>query len=277
MDKEKDFEIIECICAWYDLLGFGQPLVDSNWNLNDERCKDQLNRIESLHFSAPNMFSASHGTITFNLNDGIISNLDIERLQYKFKSRLVMALDDLILEFESLNTRDCRLGFPGMRGILTFGHRYNYTHTESTVFVANNRTIAYHPKVFQMNTAFSKAYIMESSGSRAGISGNYLYIDEFLLNAIEKLLLSVDQDSDKYTINKNLNTDGVNCFYSIQKNEDIFLKLEFEAVVKYNNKGISTNLYRFSKRVSLQDQLANEQAYLRGQRYAQMERDEEND
>jgi len=275
MDPENDFEIVECICAWYDLLGFGQPLVDSNWNLNDERCKNQLRRIESMHFGITNFFSATHGTITFNLNDGVISNLDMERTTPGFKSRLIMALDDLVLEFERLNTRDSRSGFPGMRGILTFGHRYNYTDTESTVMVTNGRTIAYHPKVFQMNTAFSKAYIMESSGSKAGISGNHLYIDEFLLDAIESFLLTDNDDSDKFIVEKNLNVDGVDCFYSIQKNDDIFLKLEFDSVVKYNNKGISTNLYRFIKRISLQDQLANEQEYRRAQRYAQMERDEE--
>lgn len=275
MDPENDFEIVECICAWYDLLGFGQPLVDSNWNLNDERCKNQLRRIESMHFGITNFFSATHGTITFNLNDGVISNLDMERTKPGFKARLIMALDDLVLEFESLNTRDSRSGFPGMRGILTFGHRYNYTDTESTVMVANGITIAYHPKVFQMNTAFSKAYIMESSGSKVGISGNHLYIDEFLLDAIESFLLTDNDDSDKFIVEKNLNVDGVDCFYSIQKNDDVFLKLEFDSVVKYNNKGISTNLYRFIKRISLQDQLANEQEYRRAQRYAQMERGEE--
>jgi len=275
MNRETDIEIIECICAWYDLLGFGQPLVDSKWNLNDERCKGQLSRIESMHFGISNFFSATHGSITFNLNDGVIANLDIEKSKLGFKPQLVMALDDLILEFESLNTRDYRSGFPGMRGILTFGHRYNYTHTESTVMVANNRTIAYHPKVFQMNTAFSKAYIIESSGSKAGISGNHLYIDEFLLDAIERLLLTEDENPEKFAVEKNLNIDGVDCFYSIKRNEELFLKLEFDAVVKYNNRGIDTNLYRFSERTSLQDLLADEQEYLRAQRYAQMERGEE--
>ena len=181
-DDNKKFQIIECVCSWYDLLGYGQPLVDSGWNLNDNLCRNQLKRITDLDLSYTNKYSSRHGTTTFSLNDGIITNFDIDSKRTDYLLRLVLVIDDLLLEFESLNTRDTRAGFPGMRGIITYGHRYNYTHVESTVSVLDKNTVAYHPRVFQMNTAFSKAYIMESSGSKAGITGNKLYIDKYLLN-----------------------------------------------------------------------------------------------
>ncbi len=268
-------EIIECICSWYDLLGFGQPLMDSNWNLKDERCEKQLERIKLLDLTFTNKFSSAHGTTNLSMNDGIISNFDIVPKKVGFKDRLVMVLDDLVNEFEGLNLRDIRAGFPGIRGLLTFGHRYNYTHVQSTVAVLNNKTVAYHPIEFQMNTAFSKAYIMESTGSKAGIAGNNLYIDKHLLNSIESIVLEENTGDDKFRIESNLNDNLEEKYFSIFRGTDILLKLEFDKdSIVYDSKGINTTLFRFIRRESRQDQLAHEAEFLRAQRYSQMENEE---
>lgn len=274
-DSNPDFEIIECICSWYDLLGFGQPLMDSAWDLTDMRCKEQLNRVTNLDLTFSNIYSHAHGTTTFSLNDGIISNFDINTTTPFFFERLIMVIDDLVLEFENLNNKDVRAGFPGVRGIISFGHRYNYTHVESTKSLSNNRIVSYHPQVFQMNTAFSKAFIIESSGSKAGVSGNNLYIDIFLLDFLENLILKEKECDKKYRIEKKLNSELENKSFSLFLNEDLLLKLEFDKeIIEYDNKGIKTKLLKFKERISLQDELANEAAFRAGQRYLQMERDE---
>ena len=46
MDNE--INIKQCICCWYDLLGYGGPFIDSKWNLNDPRCKMNIQRIEAI-------------------------------------------------------------------------------------------------------------------------------------------------------------------------------------------------------------------------------------
>lgn len=276
IEIDSNFDIIECICSWYDLLGYGQPLINSNWNLNDKACKGQLARVKSLDLSLVNRFSGSHHATSFTLNDGVIYNFDIETNKIGFKDRLVMVLDDFIGEYESLNIRDYRNGFPGVRGVITFGHRYNYTSAESTLSVADDFTSAYHPKVFQMNTAFSKAYIMEASGSSAGVSGNNLYIDKYLLNRIEDLILEDNESPIKYRIEKNLHNSQDDIYISIFRNDEIFLKIELDkSFIKYNYKGIDTILYKYIKKNSLQDEIALENAYNRSLAYAQMEIDEQ--
>jgi hypothetical protein len=35
-----------------------------------------------------------------------------------------------------------------------------------------------------MNTAFSKAFLLDEGGSKAGLPGNYFYIDESVVNAV---------------------------------------------------------------------------------------------
>lgn len=272
---DSDFDIIECICSWCDLLGYGQPLKDSNWNLNDKMCESQLLRIKSLDLSRVNRFSGAHHAISFTLNDGIIYNFDINPRDIQFKDHLVMVLDDLIGEYESLNIRDSRNGYPGVRGVITFGHRYNYVDVESTVNVADNFTSSYHPRVFQMNTAFSKAYLMESSGSKAGISGNSLYIDKYLFNRIEDLILKTDDSSIKYRVEKNLYEIQDDLYFSIFRNNEIFLRLELSKdFIEYNHNGINTTLYKFVNKISLQDNIAAENAYRRSLALAQMESEE---
>jgi hypothetical protein len=270
--EDEGFNIINCICAWYDLLGFGQPLVDSEWNLNDKRCEKQLQRIKSLDLSLVNGYSSTHGSTSFSLNDGIIFNFDIDPDIPNLQERLIMVLDDLILEYQSLNFRDESAGFPGIRGVLTIGHRYNYTHVGSTVRVLDDKTIAYHPKDFQMNTAFSKAYIMESSGSKSKISGNKLYVDKYLLDSIEIIIL---KGQKQIRIEKNLSDAEESKFFSIYHNNTLLLELDFDPVsVEYQHKGINTILYKLLKRKSIQDEAAREAAYRQGQRYLQAEIDE---
>lgn len=270
--QDSKFEITECICAWYDLLGYGQPFVESNWDLNTEGCRKQLQRIKSIDLTSVNKFAGSYGTVTFTLNDGVIYNHDIDFNKYYFIDKLVTSIDDLINEFEGLNIRDLRIGFPGARGIITFGQRYNYENVGSTVHVATDFTLSYHPIEFQMNTAFSKAYIIESSGSRAGISGNNLYIDNFFLENIEKIILNKNNSANKYSVEKT--STELDYIFTINRNDEVFLQLIFEnKPINYNNKGIITNLFKYKSKDSLLEKVATEQAFLQAQRYLRMERE----
>src|SRR5690606_26519957 len=220
-----------------------------------------------------NKFAGSFSTVTFTLNDGVIYNHDIDTQKFNFIDKLVTSLNDLIGEFESINIRDLRIGFPGARGIITYGQRYNYEFVGSTVDVATNFTISYHPSEFQMNTAFSKAYIMESSGSKAGITGNNLYIDNYLLNNLEKLVTENNNSINNYKIERTFSDESY--LFTIFRNDEVFLQLTFDKnSIKYNNKGIITELFKYISKESLLEKVAAEQAFLAGQRYLRMEREE---
>lgn len=271
--QNKDFDIKDCICAWYDLLGYGQPFVESNWDLDNDNCKKQLERVKLLDLTLVNKFAGSYSTVTFTLNDGVIYNHDINTQKDNFIDKLVTSLDDLISEFEGINIRDVRIGFPGARGIITYGQRYNYEFVGSTVDAATNFTISYHPAEFQMNTAFSKAYIIESSGSKAGISGNNLFIDNFLLDNLERLITLNNNSVNEYDTSRVFNNDDY--LFTIIRNNEVFLQLIFDKTpIKYNNKGIVTELFKFKSKDSLLEKIAAEQAFLAGQRYLRMEREE---
>jgi hypothetical protein len=249
--------------------------MDANWNLNDKKCEDQLKRIRSLDLTHVNKFSSIHHTTSFTLNDGIVLNFDMNSKLTFFKSQLIMVLDDLLMEFEDLNSIDVRNGYPGVRGIITYGHRYDYTYAESTISASDGFTSSFHPRVFQMNTAFSKAYLMESSGSKAGISGNYLYIDKYLINKVEELILEQTSEQLIFRVEKNIDNADEDYYFSIFRNNEMLLRLEFDKnLIEYNQKGIDTKLFKYLRRISIQDQLANEAAFREGQRYLQMEIDE---
>ena len=114
---------------------------------------------------------------------------------------------------------------------------------------------------------------MESSGSKAGISGNNLYIDKYLLTSIDDMALKITTGNIR--VDKCLDDEVQDKSFSVFRNGELVLKIEFEGEsVNYNNKGITTTLFRFINRISLQDQLANEDAFRAGQRYLQMEKDE---
>ena len=174
-NTNSEIEITECICCWFDLLGFGKPFIDSNWNLNNDLCKKQLQRIKDLSYNLSGFYALDKGK-SLTLNDGAIFNYDIVTPKKDLIKEMVFFIDDLINDYETVNYKDVQKGHPGARGIITFGHRYNYGYADTTVAVSSNDNISYHPKEFQMNTAFSKAYLMESAGSKFGISGNHLFL-----------------------------------------------------------------------------------------------------
>lgn len=97
----------------------------------------------------------------------------------------------------------------------------------------------YFPKEFQMNTAFSKANIIEESGSKFGVKGAFLYFDSFALDVIKQIA----NKSDSHSV-KEYKEDGYYCFSIIRiTNPMITLKFE-EDSIPYNNEAIETTLYK---------------------------------
>lgn len=273
--------IVETFCMWSDLLGYGSAFYQSNWNLLEEMAQSNLKRIKIL---SPYVRSA---TLISNekllcLNDGFIRNLDFRNLNI---SEIILWLELIIENFYYSNRVDLSNGFYGLRGVLTYGHRAEYCEnslrlgdctqaTEEKKKLLNEITIVYSPKEFQMNTVFTKAYIIESSGSKYGVKSNNLYIDIEFINKIvqiinescpEKMLL-VDSEnridntqfakfSAKFEINEKFATLKIQkCFN--QKLLDYQIINFSNVYIEYKNesKNINTHLYVATNIWSVRDE-----------------------
>lgn len=193
-----------CFCMWSDLLGFSKIFVDSNWKLNEIQMKKIYNRLESAHSSV--LYYSSPQERILILNDGIAK---VFHPKNKLKDidnilSISMFLRSCVELHMSISETEHEDDLPGCRTILAFGENIEYLAEEvrfddyvfnyskpqgseiSDLAKSNgNPIVVYNPKELQMNTAFSKAYILESGGQSAGLPGNYMYIDKSVIDAID--------------------------------------------------------------------------------------------
>lgn len=233
-------EIKDCICCWYDLLGFGNAFSESKWNLKDTKCTVNFDRIKQIkdRFYGVSTLGCGKSLI---LNDGVVNSMDIKKIGGESLFELRKFLGGLINDFYKINQMEKKQGLPGIRGVITCGQRYNYINFDYTYIGASGEIMTYVPLEFQMNTAFSKANIIEESGSRKKISGAYLYIDKEVLQKIQALIERRDmvmhieeyEDDREYVFN-----------ICVPDNKE-WLKMRFSSdIIHYEEKGINTDLYK---------------------------------
>ena len=190
---------------WSDLLGFGNIFSDNNWKLNDKQKLEVYNRLIAAHSSV--LYYSMPNEKNLILNDGIAKvyipddNLfgieDIHSISIYFRFCVELHL--------TINQTEKASGYPGCRSVVAFGDSIEYLTEEvkfddyvmnytkpkgqknSTIAEHNgNPTVIYNPKELQMNTAFSKAYILESGGTKVGLPGNNMYVDQSVIDAVIK-------------------------------------------------------------------------------------------
>lgn len=194
-----------CFCMWADLLGFSNIFMEKNWELDKSQMDIIYNRLEAAHSSV--LYYSTPFERNLILNDGI-AKVFHPKSKFDDKSNLLgisMFLRSCVELHMSINETEHENGFPGCRTVLAFGENIEYLAEEVRFddYVWNyskpngseisrlaksvgNPIVIYNPKELQMNTAFSKAYILESGGTKSGLQGNFLYIDKSVINAIEK-------------------------------------------------------------------------------------------
>lgn len=273
--EDENFEIRECICCWYDLLGYGSPFIRAKWNLHNSECRKNYYRIERLGLLFTGSWAVKSLGTKLALNDGCSSTIDVSPITPESFQDALLFLEGIITDYNSLNCVDQRQGFPGARGIITLGQRFSYDCSNSSYDHMTKRTTSYYPVEFQMNTAFSKAYLIEESGSRAGIKGSNLYIDIEVYNYIIKAAHEIGCQAPQ------IKTEGDDLIVKVFGPNGWFADLRFERVPivykdspDYNNRGIETMLYRFKHIHSLIDDLAKEAAFQQARRYSMMENEE---
>ncbi len=194
-----------CFCMWSDLLGFGQIFQDSNWILNEEVKRRIYERLEAAHSAV--LYYSSPTERDLILNDGIAKVFHPKSKHEDINNILSISLfiRSCIELHISINETEHKLGLPGCRSVLAFGESieyiaddirlddyvFNYSKPkDSNISNVAKRTgnpiIVYNPKELQMNTAFSKSYLLEAGGSKAGMPECRFYLDESAINGIIK-------------------------------------------------------------------------------------------
>lgn len=190
-------------CMWSDLLGFGNVYRDSNWELNDEQKRQVYDRLVAAHSSVL-YFSKPYERVLI-LNDGIAKLFMPESNIMGMGSILDIAffLRSCVELHMAINQTERASNYPGCRSVIAFGDCIEYLAEDVRFddYVMNyskpkdqrissvaerygNPTVIYNPKELQMNTAFSKAYILENGGTKAGLCGNNMFIDQSVIDAI---------------------------------------------------------------------------------------------
>lgn len=192
-----------CFCMWSDLLGFSNFFVQNNWELNDDVRRQIYNRLEAAHSAV--LYYSSWYERNLILNDGI-AKVFHPRSKFEDKNNVLsisLFFRSCVELHLSISETEHEHNYPGCRSILAFGENIEYLADEIRLddYVMNyskpqgaeisdlaqkvgNPVVIYNPKELQMNTAFSKAFLLDEGGSKAGLPGNYFYIDESVVNAV---------------------------------------------------------------------------------------------
>ena len=251
--------ISDCICCWFDLLGYGKPFIDANWDLKKEGCKKNYERIRSIKSSFLGSFSVCKSGTKMVINDGFANTIDFDTASLSSYDDVLLFLEGAISDYTVINHTDKRNGFPGVRGVISSGHRFSYDQANMTIDLSTNRNVAYYPTEFQMNTAFSKANLMEGSGKRANLRGSNLFFDISILSLLKQASSSLGIATPKVTdCNERLLIQIYNkagWFADIYVDSTAIL---YGKCNNYDNYGINTKLYKFIQMNSIVDDVSFE-------------------
>ncbi len=170
--------IYETMTLWMDLLGFRSHLDHENWDLHREATLLGMKRIAAFHEAS--LLSMNDRYEIVQMNDAVVISQDIPSTDTAKAVSEFLALVDAAFERAALI--DSKVGGAGVRGVVAKGLRYNlrgnlgWTPTNSH----NARSPNYFcPRPLMMNTAFGRAYGVESSGDL--IKSSALYVEKTLI------------------------------------------------------------------------------------------------
>ena len=249
-------------CMWSDLLGFSNHFTESNWNLTDKQKRRIYNRLIAAHSSV--LYYSKPDERNLILNDGIAKIFSISKYEKNKLGALSLFLRFCIKLHMTISNTEKHDGYPGCRSVIAFGeyieyladevrfddYVFNYSKPKGSKIscVAQNNgnpIVIYNPKELQMNTAFSKAYILESGGSRIGLNGNNLFIDQSVLDVIADFARIQNKDVIWQEF-----AEGTRFLvpYDSANLNEVFLGFEFDKrPIKVEGQKYNTSVYRLRK------------------------------
>lgn len=196
---------VPSICIWTDICGFASKLGRANWDLTQAQAQGLLRVLSDIYETAalPLLVDSppAQSERILVLNDGIARTMDLPDPSAVEPVRFTFYLRDLLMRHYWLVPK-LKLEDLGLRTVLAGGQRVQYSPVritgESVLCYQGapspwgrhvlEQELVYHPAQFQMNTAFSRAYLIESAGSRQGIQVNRVYIDESYIEVVQQAM-----------------------------------------------------------------------------------------
>lgn len=188
------------------------------------------------------------------LNDGIAKTIELKEIKNygTYSLTFLFHFRDLITRhYLALNV--CKRYEVGIRTVLAGGEKIQYTpekltgqfnlyYDEKKISEYGKKiletTFVYNPSEFQMNTAFAKAFTIESLGSKYGINVNGLYIEEQYLQILGEIdNIVVDINEEKINIHK--------------ENTLVFI-LNIKSKIPIEIKGLDTLVYHINEFIILE-------------------------
>jgi hypothetical protein len=193
--KGRKFPIAVSVACWVDLLGYGAMIAEAGFNPLHHRSNEAFQRLRNFH-SAVAASSHRHFT-TLVMNDGAVAYRDLS-----MRTRSVT--HDFLLRcwrlFARIREVESAQRYPGARMVLAAGFRIRSSRrdqpaspkaasildrfregrisAEQAIREALNyqESFGLAPEL-QANFAFTKAYVADSDGSRAGLGGPEFFVD----------------------------------------------------------------------------------------------------
>jgi len=253
MAKQRANRPVPCLCCWYDVYNFGTCLAKNNWQLGNAAVLELMEVLNNVYNVAAGyrLPTGSHVTVprldrVLVLNDGVARTTDVSESEepHLMAQYLVQLLSKHYLLAPILD----REGL-GLRTVLAGGERIQYAPTgvgsDETIEswkISRDETVdgilPYNPAEFQMNVAFSRAYIIESAGHKYGIENGWLYFDQSFVQTLRSHLPGcIDFEGARYSGELWL-TDGTNPLLTVIYDKKIKLS---------NVHRLSTTVFRVSE------------------------------
>ncbi|MFL6449256.1 MAG: hypothetical protein ACJ746_16465 [Bryobacteraceae bacterium] len=196
-------EVRQSLCCWSDLLGFAASFIESNWAPTDDVLERVYGRISRAHQLVYRTILGKEDFM-LALNDGIARTCDAGAITHL--DHLSMWLRACVLAHRDICNTEASAGLPGCRTVIAYGVRlvhghpeitfddlvYNYTKADPSgrseiAQRLGNPVLALNPTALQLNLAFSRAYLLNEGGSKIGLSGAHLFIDQSVVEFIRSL------------------------------------------------------------------------------------------
>lgn len=234
----------KCFGFWTDICGFGSLLEKNDWSLQ----KMNDNHVIELQRSFYNIMGAIHGTEerTLILNDGIAKILKYSDYVTINSDTILFYIRDLLISHYIFWKRASKFGV-SVRSVFAAGEYIPYAVNNQTgekilQYDPNNiskrgkqilnTTYVYNPTEFQMNTAFAKAFSIESQGKKAGIKNDYFYIESSAVELVNSIP-NID-----FVINHNVLTMALDTIPRME--------LQISNILLLNIKGLDIRVYEIS-------------------------------
>lgn len=190
-----ELHVIPCISGWMDVCGFGSALEKCSWNLVELQRSGLLNLLNTVYQRVAHPFLAGVEPMPYEsilvINDGISRTVDLDKPEFANAASFIFYLRDLFFSHRNLIELTASYGY-GIRTIFAGGERVQYSpelytgnmilqHDEENISDFGksllNKNFLHNPSEFQMNTAFAKAYSIDSLGSKYGFKVNNCYVE----------------------------------------------------------------------------------------------------